>query len=150
MASISLLRDGKLKPGVYKIQNVASQNFVDVQDNQKDLCCRPINALGDMGQVTWCPTYPTPCQLTTFSGNLSHQVQDTPYAGCGTQSHLGLGTLTTQSQLESGKPDQFCTVLNGKPDKGGRVPVSVSTFPATWRVELVLDHTYRETGPFFR
>lgn len=140
MSFISIFRDGKLKPGVYKIRNTASHTYVDIQDNQKDLCCRPLSVLGDKGQVIWRPTRPKPCRLTACSGKLSRWVQDTPYAGYGIQSLFGLSTLT-QPQLESGGPDQFCTVLDGKRDAHGRTSVSVSTFPAVWRVELVQDQS---------
>jgi len=32
---------GRLKPGVYKIQNVYAETFVDIHEHSKELCCRP-------------------------------------------------------------------------------------------------------------
>ena len=41
----SILTDGKLKPGVYRIQNLAGQTFVEMQEGPRQLCCRPEAAL---------------------------------------------------------------------------------------------------------
>ena len=39
--SSSILTDGKLKPGIYRIQNLAGQTFVEMQEGPRQLCCRP-------------------------------------------------------------------------------------------------------------
>jgi hypothetical protein len=41
----SILINGKLKPGIYQIQNLAGQTFVETQESSRTLCCRPANAL---------------------------------------------------------------------------------------------------------
>jgi len=41
MFSSSILENGKLKPGVYKIQNLAGQTYVEMQESKKELCGRP-------------------------------------------------------------------------------------------------------------
>jgi len=45
MFSSSILENGKLKPGVYKIQNLAGQTYVEMQESTKELCGRPATAL---------------------------------------------------------------------------------------------------------
>lgn len=37
---MSIFVDGKLKSGVYKVQNLASQTYLEVLDHSKELCCR--------------------------------------------------------------------------------------------------------------
>jgi len=48
----SIFQGGKLKPGIYKIQNLASGTYVDTKDDVRELCGRPTTALEDgRGQV---------------------------------------------------------------------------------------------------
>lgn len=50
--SASIFKDGKLKPGIYKIQNLYTQTFMDVQEHSRDVCCRPATLLAEgMGLV---------------------------------------------------------------------------------------------------
>ena len=52
--SQSIFKDGKLKPGTYKIQNIVSETFLDYEVHSRQLCCRPANDLGgDRGLVRW-------------------------------------------------------------------------------------------------
>lgn len=37
---MSIFVDGKLKSGTYKVQNLASQTYLEVLDHSKELCCR--------------------------------------------------------------------------------------------------------------
>ena len=37
----SILQDGKLKPGIYKIQNVYTETWVDIEVHSRAVCCRP-------------------------------------------------------------------------------------------------------------
>ena len=39
--SSSILKEGKLKPGIYKIQNIQSQTYLDVEVHSRGVCCRP-------------------------------------------------------------------------------------------------------------
>jgi len=43
--SSSILKDGKLKPGIYKIQNLYTQTYMDIHDHLREVCCRPATAL---------------------------------------------------------------------------------------------------------
>ena len=40
-------KNGQLKPGIYKIQNVYAQTYMDIHDHSKDVCCRPATALAE-------------------------------------------------------------------------------------------------------
>ena len=44
---VSIFEDGKLKPGIYKIQNIVGQTYLEIRDHSKQLCCRPASALED-------------------------------------------------------------------------------------------------------
>ena len=37
--------DGKLKSGIYKIQNIVSKTYVDTKDHLRELCGRPSSVL---------------------------------------------------------------------------------------------------------
>ena len=43
--STSIFKDGKLKSGTYKIQNIVGQTYVDIREHNKELCCRPATIL---------------------------------------------------------------------------------------------------------
>jgi len=36
-----IFQGGKLKPGIYKIQNLHSETYLDVLQHSKEVCCRP-------------------------------------------------------------------------------------------------------------
>jgi hypothetical protein len=49
----SILQDGKIRPGTYKIKNIVSQTYVDIKDHVRELCGRPASALeSSRGQVS--------------------------------------------------------------------------------------------------
>ena len=48
--SASVFADGKLKPGIYKIQNVKGHTCLDIRETG-ELCCRPATILGEKGLV---------------------------------------------------------------------------------------------------
>jgi len=48
----SIFKDGKLKPGLYKIQNIVSQTYVDIQEHTRELCCRPAAVIEGNGLVS--------------------------------------------------------------------------------------------------
>ena len=52
--SVSIFKDGKLKPGIYMIQNVVSQTYVDMQEHSREVCCRPDTRLEGKGLVGSC------------------------------------------------------------------------------------------------
>ena len=49
--SASIFKDGKLKPGIYKIQNIVGQTYVEMCEPARELCCRPAAVLEGKGLV---------------------------------------------------------------------------------------------------
>jgi hypothetical protein len=49
----SIFADGKLKAGIYKIQNIAGHTYLDIRENTQELCCRPGTALEGKGFVSY-------------------------------------------------------------------------------------------------
>jgi len=45
--SPSVFEDGKLRPGIYKIQNIYTETFLDIDIHSRDVCCRPAGSLGE-------------------------------------------------------------------------------------------------------
>jgi hypothetical protein len=45
--SVSIFKDGKLKPGIYKIQNIQTDTYLDVDVPSREVCCRPAKDLGE-------------------------------------------------------------------------------------------------------
>ena len=41
----SILQGGKLKAGIYKIQNVFTETWVDIEVHSRGVCCRPAGNL---------------------------------------------------------------------------------------------------------
>jgi len=50
--SSSIFKDGKLKPGIYKIQNIYTETFLDIDVHSRDVSCRSATALGE-GRGLW-------------------------------------------------------------------------------------------------
>ena len=42
-----IFEDGKLKPGIYKIQNIFAENYVDIELHSREMCCRPAKNLAE-------------------------------------------------------------------------------------------------------
>jgi hypothetical protein len=42
---MSIFADGKLRSGVYRIQNLYCQTYLEILEHSKELCCRPATAL---------------------------------------------------------------------------------------------------------
>lgn len=54
----SIFKDGKLKPGIYKIQNIYHETYLDIHRHSKELCCRLAKDLEDgRGLVSWYLLY---------------------------------------------------------------------------------------------
>jgi hypothetical protein len=80
--SVSIFKDRKLWPGIYKIQNVRSQTFVDIREHTKTLCCRPATVLRGKGLVGTClRSAPTVAVMMILSGKFSLWDLDIPSAG---------------------------------------------------------------------
>jgi len=53
--SSSILKDGKLNPGIYKIQSINTETYVDVDVLKREVCCRSGKDLGEgRGLVSRC------------------------------------------------------------------------------------------------
>ena len=37
----------ELKPGIYKIQNLLGQTYMDIHEHTREVCCRPATALAE-------------------------------------------------------------------------------------------------------
>ena len=49
-----IFEDRKLKPGIYKIQGIYTENYIDIELHSRELCCRPADNLGEgRGLVRW-------------------------------------------------------------------------------------------------
>ena len=56
--SLSIFKDGKLKPGIYKIQNILSETYLDIEVHSRKVCCRPAKDLGEgRGLVSRYPSF---------------------------------------------------------------------------------------------
>jgi hypothetical protein len=44
--SLSIFKNGRLKSGIYKIQNVYAGTYLDITVISREVCCRPIGDLG--------------------------------------------------------------------------------------------------------
>ena len=140
--SVSILKDGKLKPGVYKIQNIVGQTYVDIREHARELCCRPATVLEGKGLVGLLPRLsPIAVVMITSVGNSPFwsRLYD-PQGAVLNSFPLRRVGLNRGMQLDPGKPDQFCIVLVGI---GNESVVSVATFPVAWRMEVVHDQRYR-------
>lgn len=45
--SSSIFKGGRLKPGIYKIQSLYNEAFLDVEEHSREICCRPSQDLRD-------------------------------------------------------------------------------------------------------
>ena len=43
--SLSIFDGGKLKPGIYKVQNLYTQTYMDIHEHSREACCRPATVL---------------------------------------------------------------------------------------------------------
>ncbi|KAF9649748.1 hypothetical protein BDM02DRAFT_1745439 [Thelephora ganbajun] len=43
----SIFEDGKLKPGIYKIQNIQTETYLDIEVHTRRVCCRPVKDIGE-------------------------------------------------------------------------------------------------------
>lgn len=43
----SIFEGGRLNPGVYKIQNIYTETFLDIEVHSREVCCRPAHDLGE-------------------------------------------------------------------------------------------------------
>ncbi|KAF9649754.1 hypothetical protein BDM02DRAFT_3113186 [Thelephora ganbajun] len=50
--SSPIFKDGRLKPGIYKIQNIFTEAFLDIEVHSRNVCCRPAQNLRE-GRGLW-------------------------------------------------------------------------------------------------
>ena len=43
----TIFENGNLKPGIYKIQNIYTETFLDIEVHSREMCCRPKRDLGE-------------------------------------------------------------------------------------------------------
>ena len=55
--SSSIFEGGILKPGIYKIQNIYTETFLDIEVHSRGVCCRPAKDLGEGRGIVRC--YPS-------------------------------------------------------------------------------------------
>ena len=77
--STSFFKYGKLKPGIYKIQNLESGTFLDVHHHSKQVCGRPAEDLVDGEGLVRLSPGPVVAHLTIKSGRSTALGPDTPY-----------------------------------------------------------------------
>jgi len=63
--SSSIFKDGKLKPGTYKIRNIQSETYLDIEVHSREVCCRPTKDLEE-GRGFW--------EIKSFGGGYVAQV----------------------------------------------------------------------------
>jgi len=86
--SETIFKDGKLKPGVYKIQNIVGHTYVDIQEHVRELCCRPATVLEGKGLVGSRPQSTLIAVVMSYghsSGKFTLLVPVIPSAGCSVQ-----------------------------------------------------------------
>ena len=49
--SSSVFQDGKLKSGIYKIWNIYTETYLDIEVHSRNVCCRPAQNLEGNGLV---------------------------------------------------------------------------------------------------
>ena len=52
------LEDGKLQPRIYKVQNIRTETYVDIEIHLREVCCRPTETLREgRGLVSQYPSF---------------------------------------------------------------------------------------------
>ena len=92
ITTVPIFESGKLMPGVYRIQNIVGQTYVDTLEHTKELCCQPSTLLEGKGLASPCSKSTRKTVLiAVFSGKSYLRVLDILCAGYGVvtcSSHL--------------------------------------------------------------
>jgi len=85
-SSPSIFQNGKLKPGVYKFQNLLTETYLDIHLHSTELCCRPAKDLA-AGRGLW--------KIRGFGDGYAIWRVDpgSPYQFCGPMKGLSDGEL---------------------------------------------------------
>ena len=57
----SILEDGRLKPGIYKIQNIFTETYVDIEMHSRNVCSRPSQNLEEGNGLVRLSQQPLVC-----------------------------------------------------------------------------------------
>jgi len=69
--STSIFKDGKLKSGIYEIQNIYTDTYLDVEVHTREVCCRPATNLKEgRGRVSLCSS-----SIAHVSDNLQWEIK---------------------------------------------------------------------------
>ncbi|KAF9777282.1 hypothetical protein BJ322DRAFT_1188119 [Thelephora terrestris] len=102
--SPSMFEDGKLKPGIYKIQNIVGQNVRDIRDHSQELCCRPPLLLKDKG----CGKSSLRVRDTPFAGSSQASlINSASLSGLGNESIISVGTFPVAWRMEIAQDDRY-------------------------------------------
>ncbi|KAF9781833.1 hypothetical protein BJ322DRAFT_1078655 [Thelephora terrestris] len=118
----SNFQDGDLRPGVYRIQNLYSETYLDIHEHSKELCCRPFRDLEPTRGLV------RPHTLTRVIISDDHQWIILPY-----------GSGYAVQRVDPGRPEQYCTFSNGF---GDGTPLCVTPYPVAWRIEVAPEEQY--------
>jgi len=81
----TIFEDGKLKPGLYKIQNLLSKTYLDIHEHSMEVCCRPASALEKNDGVVR-----TPCCFTFSLTNGPSVTVGSPSVRCRLYNSRGM------------------------------------------------------------
>jgi len=118
--SSSILENGKLKPGIYKIQNIQSRTYLDVEVHTMEVCCRPaINLEEGRGLVRrYSSYYSGSClmiqkwEIKSLGAGYSVQFVSVTYR-CYRMEYL---LTLTKHRLNLGNPNSFVLSSRYRPD----------------------------------
>lgn len=85
----TILEDGKLKPGLYKIQNLLRKTYLDIHEHSMELCCRPASALEENDGIVRTPCYSTFALANSAFAVESPAVRYGLYNSCGIFAQYG-------------------------------------------------------------
>ena len=138
--SPSILEGGKLKPGIYKIQNINTETYLDIEVDTREVRCRPAKDLKEgRGLVSWSSSF-----VAHISDNLQWEIKKLG-AGYTVQRVSFLISFEAsvtrcekfRVQVDPGKPEQFCTPLKGIQNG---ITLRVTPYPLAWNIKVVNDN----------
>jgi len=111
-----IFNDGRLRPGIYKIQNIYTETFLDIKVHSRELCCRPAGRLGEGRGIVRPISFIWDSRIRRLEVGCQTawgRIHDTegkpnPFKTIST-------TVCNQGlvQFDPGEPEQFCTPLDG-------------------------------------
>jgi len=80
----SIFKDGKLEPGIYKIQNLRSDTYLDIHQHSNEVCCRHARDLEE-GRGLW--------EITNLGIGYAVKMAEQPDRFCNPMNGVANGTL---------------------------------------------------------